>query len=600
LSKKLGWGNKSSIDERQNQKLNGKPGSKDWREILSFGFFGKKNELSRRIILPIILIIALVAGSTGFISYNIAQKNIRDLIQERMKSEAEKMVEKIAILTLVLQEDKEFDRALRKELQRQEADLAQDGLTVTRLFIDTNAQVVSVEGLDRDKIHVDQDKLASMFEKERGIEEITSDGIIYTAAYAKAPEIQQVYVLFVKDAEFLAPVYQLRNYIAAGMLGGILTAAVIGILLVRGITRPIAQVLAAIKNVSTGDYTQKIPVKGSPRNQIDYLIQDFNTMIDDVSAVITGIKNSTEVLGELGNVLNTKAQHTESSAHEVSGRVELVSDGANQAVETVLNSKREFDVILTIIKDISQQFSTVYQISDQLTSAALVGKEAIGEVISSTKVHAEEARALEDVIVELKDHSHSVTKILTMIRDITAQTKLLALNASIEAARAGDAGRGFAVVAKEVQKLAEQSGVAAKEIGQIIFNIQQKTDTATTNTSRMAIMIDKGYENTVNTEKSFMELLNGVEDVNTELRGMADKIEEIAGEINSFEQTITVISDISGQTLANAQEMDESAKKQIATAQETNSLAGSLHSLANQLKGVTARLKVDSGQSVNA
>lgn len=565
----------------------------DWR------FFSNRNELGRRIIVPMMLIIVLVTGSIGLITYNISQKNVRYLIEERLKSEADKMTEKVAILTLVVQDEKEFDRALRKELQRQEADLAQDGLTVTRMFINVDGQIDSLEGINKENIHLTQDNLKNIVEREKGIAQLTIDGIPYTVVYAKAAEIQLEYVLFVQDDEFLAPIYELRNYIFAAMIGGVLLAGLISSLFVRGITRPLEQIVAAIKNVSTGDYTQKISLKSLPKNEIGQLMNNFNTMVEDVSEVIAKIKHSIVVLGQLGNELKVKAEHTEASAHNVSARVGIVSEGANKTVETVVDSKQDFNSILTIINQMTEQFSVVNNISGQLAQAAIVGKGAIGEVIENTKVHAEEARALENTITELRDYSGMVEKILVMIRGIAAQTKLLSLNASIEAARAGEAGRGFAVVAKEVQKLAERTSSAASEIGQIISNIQQKTVIAATNTSKMVSIMDDGYKITLNTEKSFLDLLSGVEKVSSELTLMADKIEEIYQEISDFEQSVSLISGISEQTLTNARDMDESAKQQIVIAQETNSLATNLHAIADQLKISTTHLKVNENQEVS-
>lgn len=566
-------------------------------KFLTWGTFRHRSKLGSRIILPMMLNIVLVVGSIGFITYNISQENVRTLIEERLKSEADKMTEKVSILKLSIQDQKEFDRAFRKELLRQEADLAQDGLTITKVFIDSQAQIASVEGIDREKIRLSQDNLNRLVENEKGLDQMTIEGIAYTVVYAKAPEIQQTYALFVRDNEFLAPIFQLRNYIIIAMLGGVLVAGVISSFFVRGITRPLEKVLISIKEVSTGDYTEKISFTSLPKNEMGQLMTNFNAMVDDISGVIAGIKHSTQVLGELGNVLKVRAEQTEASAHHVSDRVGLVREGATQTVETVADSKQEFDSILAIINQVAEQFSTVNMISGQLTQAALIGKKAVGEVIENTKVQTDEARALENVIIELRDYSGMVEKILIMIREISAQTKLLSLNASIEAARAGEAGRGFAVVAQEVQKLAERTNGAASEIGQIITNIQQKTDIAATNTSKMVSIMDEGYHHTLNTEKSFLDLLSGVEKVSQEIVLMTDKIDEISREISEFENSVSMISGISDQTLSKAREMDESALQQIAIAQETNSLANDLHAIADKLKTSITHLRVGGNQT---
>jgi len=560
-----------------------------WIDLLRAG----NSELSRRLIIPMVGIIVLAVGFTGYVSYQTAKDNVKTIIEERMKSEADKMTEKIAILQLVLQEGKEFNRAAKKELERQQAELAQDGLTVTPLFIDTNYTLEPFPGMQEQVLSIPQATLQRLFEREKGLDNIQVDGVAYTVAYSKAAEIQKVYVLLVKSEEYLAPLYQLRNLIIGTIVGGILLAALFGVVIVRGITGPIEHVLAAIKRVSTGDYTQKIVLSAKPRGEMATLINDFNQMVDNVSQIMACVKNSTETLNSAGIALQVKSKLTASNASKLSCSVNIVGDGAKKTAATATATTVEFEEMKNTFAELVAEFTATNKNSDQLMQSALSGKDAINKVIEGIKIYVHEANDIKVVMGELTIQAQVIEKVVRIIREITSQTKLLSLNAAIEAARAGEAGRGFAVVAQEVQKLAEQSAKAAGDIGQIVGNIQRGTLDAANSTNKMVTSIEAGYQGSYHAENAFSELLNGVEQTSGEITRMSGKMTSIIQELQDMGDSMTLFSSVSQETLASTQEMDSAAKQQIEIAQETHGLAEQLHTISCKLKTLTTGLKAE-------
>ena len=551
-----------------------------------------KSPLSRKLIgLMAGLIIASV-GMTGYLAYDVAERNIRSITQQRLRSEADKMAEKITILRMVMQDEREFDRALRKELERQQATLSQDGLTVSELFVTQDAKLVPYKGMQEKTLPVAEPVLQELFVKERGVDKLTVDGESYTVAYAKAAELQKVYMLFVRDAEYLAPIYKLRNVIAGAIVSAALLASLIALVIVHGITKPIEHILAAIREVSTGDYTRKITLRISRRSEMGSLITHFNTMVDDVSDVMTRIKRSIAELNRAGNALAAKAQDTAGNAALLKQRSLAVADSALRIRETTDKADRSFADMKQVTAGVISQFDHVQAQSHELLGSAEQGRLSIEKLLGAIRGYVAEAAEMKTLMQQLMLQAKEVEKVLGMIRTLADETKLVSLNATIEAARAGEAGKSFAVVAKEVQRLADQSNCAADDIRKIVRNIQVQTLSATDVTNNMVDRIINSESLTETAEASFRSLLAGVADSSGSITAMADQIDQLTGEIAVLERGIGTIADIATETDDNSRAMTVAASGQAAAAVEASALAEQIHGIAARLGSLTERLRV--------
>ena len=557
----------------------------------------KKNnsQLSRSIIIPMVLLIIATVGFTGYMSFQTAQNNTRQLIHERLRSEAVKMTEKIAILKLVITDDREFNRSLKKELERQQSELAQNNLSVTELFIDTNHELAPFQGMTEKTLPIAKETLAAIFEKEIGLENLTIDGVTYAAAFSKAPEIQKVYILLVQEEEYMAPIYKLRRIIFLTMTGGIIVATLLGFIIVRNITDPIEHILRAIRKVGAGDYTQKVDIRVSKRGgEISELVNNFNSMVDDVAGIMAGIKHTSEELNAASSELGLKAQQTAVNATQLSERVHGVSEGARQSSVMVDETVAEFGSMKEVIAQLLARFAAVNELSLALAHSAASGQDAIKVTLRDIAVYAGEAKNISNVMGQLMVQSKQIESILVIMQDIAAQTKLLSLNATIEAARAGEAGRGFSVVAQEVQKLADRSNQAAKEIKTTIMNIQQQTLMASDGATTMVKNVEAGYENTAFAEKVFTELMIGVGKTSHEVEDVSATMAELTQKMAVVEKCMAQISGISIETLTSAFQMNSAGQEQQVIAREAHALSARLGGIAAELNRLILRLKIQS------
>ncbi|HMK44279.1 MAG TPA: methyl-accepting chemotaxis protein [Dissulfurispiraceae bacterium] len=326
-------------------------------------------------------------------------------------------------------------------------------------------------------------------------------------------------------------------------VGGVVGVAVLSVLMfimIRIILRPLGHLVDTANKVASGDLTASLEY--SRNDEIGKVFRAMGAMVDNLKKLIGEIKNSTSTLAAGSEELSASAKEISRSMEDQSNRSSQIATAAEEMSQTVV--------------DVAKNASNIAEAAQNAASRAKDGENAVEESIAETKGIAETVNTSAKVMQALVEKSNQIGEIVSVINDIADQTNLLALNAAIEAARAGEQGRGFAVVADEVRKLAERTGKATSEITGMIRSVQNEVKDATVSMDDTKKRVVSGVEMSKRAGATLRDIVAGVET----LQSMVQQIASATEEMSSVAETIS--SDV--QNIAGSAREISSGSDQIA------------------------------------
>jgi methyl-accepting chemotaxis protein len=347
------------------------------------------------------------------------------------------------------------------------------------------------------------------------------------------------------------------------------------------LTESVHEMLEVIKDFAQGDLTVRLPIKSN--DEIGELSRGFNAAVENIRQLAANVVQSVYATTMASDVIATNSMQ--------------LSDGMSNQKTQINDITGAIESMTTIIAENTQQAAVAAQESAKASSDAQEGGTIVAETIAGMNGIASVVIKSADTIESLGASSEQIGEIVQVIEEIADQTNLLALNAAIEAARAGEQGRGFAVVADEVRKLAERTQKATKQIAMTIKKIQLDTSQAVGAMRAGTEEVEKGKRSAAKAAEALSRIIERTSRVATIISNLAAASERQAQTSTSIVERVETINVVAHDAAHAAQQMN-------ITADELSTLTSSLQSLVSQFQtertdrtGIDARLTAASGSA---
>lgn len=336
--------------------------------------------------------------------------------------------------------------------------------------------------------------------------------------------------------ELLAGVSNTQNMVTGLSVISVVLGILVSILMIFMICKPLNRILDAMRDMAEGegDLTQRLDVRG--KDELAQLSIAFNSFVDKIHNLVTQVAGSTA--------------HLSAASEEVSTIVEQSRQGVQKQLAETEQVATAMNEMATTVQEVAKNAANAAEMAGQADVQAMTGKDIVAQTVQSIETLAAEVEQAATVINGLEKDSDAIGTVLDVIQGIAEQTNLLALNAAIEAARAGEQGRGFAVVADEVRNLASRTQASTEEIKQMIEKLQSGARDAVTvmkrGTSQAGESVSKASE-AGNALEQITRAVSDIVEMNTQIAAAASQQGTVAEEINQNISNITQIADVTSE-----------------------------------------------------
>ena len=370
------------------------------------------------------------------------------------------------------------------------------------------------------------------------------------------------------------------------IISAILTVAisVFGIVIANKSSEKMRAIADELGNLSKGELKLNIDQSSIDRNdEIGLLADGAKTLSEKLGEVIRSTMEMSQELKRSGAELSESASHASNASGQVSEAVEEISKGAVSQAESVETAAGNTQDIGKDIEEVSDNCQQLNGYATEMKASCESAMEALTKLIEqSTQVQAS-VHDIGDTINSTNESAKEISKFTQAITDIASQTNLLSLNASIEAARAGDAGKGFAVVATEIGQLAIQSSNSAEEIKKIVDKLLADAEASVEVMERLNTSFEQQSEQLDDTKTNMQSMANNVVNVSGSADNIAEHVDKLSVAKDKLVEIISDLSAISEENAASSEETNASMQELNATFSVITESASKLQELATNM-----------------
>jgi methyl-accepting chemotaxis protein len=429
-----------------------------------------------------------------------------------------------------------------------------------------------------------------MMDNKSGTFQFSSGGDKFIAFYNQVPlsgwhvaSVISEDELFASSQKLIAPLLIITLVIVAIIW-------MIIMLLAKRMTSPLIKLSAFSEEIAVGNLTSELNVNGN--DEIGKVGNSLNNTVHKLKEMISAISDSANEVSALSNNLVAATEESLRGTEEVSRSMQEIATGASSQAESV---GRASTVTRELVDDINEVFSKcnyMINVVGESQKVSKSGSEGVKEAVESIKTIATTNSYNVKETQNLLEQSKEIGQIVDVISDIAEQTNLLALNAAIEAARAGEQGKGFAVVADEVRKLAEQSSTSSNRIAELVSGIQKQIETIAEKMNKGTNEVMHGVDVATLVGKNFEEIEKVFKEISFVVSEVSQATNSMAKKANTTNEVISNVAAITEENSAATEQVTASNQEQTAYTHQIGDTANKLDKLVEKLKGTVDKFKI--------
>lgn len=362
------------------------------------------------------------------------------------------------------------------------------------------------------------------------------------------------------------------------------------LLALRQALKPIEQLQTALAYVTEGDLTKNINV--TSKDEIGQLAQGLNTMIVTLRQTIATIYDTSHQVATSAEELNASSDQSTLTTEHLSNLTQNFAESTEQQLHKFIDMSNTISELSSTIQQVYVNGEEMDHLSNTAKEATVVGSTGMTGIVSEMNVIYGSVEDTYKMIQGLEEKSTAIEHIVSLISSLAEQTNLLALNAAIEAARAGEHGKGFAVVADEVRKLAEESKTSANNVREVLVEIQRETEVAVHSMSNGLEKVKSGMAVTQQVNGTFQT-------IDASISQLSKKVAEVSNHLRDMsmqsERVVTFVEEVKSLAESNTTAIHDSTaatQEQLASSEEISSAAETLARLADEQKSMVAQFKI--------